>query len=51
MLDILFLSNHHIHNSSCGHCICESDPLIDRFYYDHLIKEFEALKQRPYELL
>ena len=31
-LDILFLSNHNIHNSSYGLCFWSSDPLIDVFY-------------------
>ena len=30
-LDILFLSNHNIHKSSCGLCFWASDALIDRF--------------------
>ena len=30
-LDILFLSNHNIHKSSCGLCFWASDPLIDGF--------------------
>ena len=30
-LDIPFLSNHNIHNSSCGLCFWASDPLIERF--------------------
>ena len=30
-LDILFLSNHNIHKSLCGHCVWASDPLIDGF--------------------
>ena len=32
ILEILFLSNHNIHKSSCGLCFWASDPLIDRFY-------------------
>ena len=31
-LDISFLSNHNIHNSSSGLCFWASDPLIDGFY-------------------
>ena len=31
-LDILFLSNHNIHKSSCGLCFYASDPLIERDY-------------------
>ena len=31
MLDILFLSNHNIHKSSCGLYFWASDPLIERF--------------------
>ena len=50
-LDILFSSNHNIHKSLCGLYFWASDPLIDRFYYDLLLKRSEAQKQKPYELL
>ena len=33
-LDILFSSNHNIHDSSCGLCFWASDPLKDRFRED-----------------
>ena len=42
--EILFLSNHNIHKSSCGLCFWASDPLIDRFYYNFSIKVSEAQK-------
>ena len=50
-LNILYSSNHNIHNSSYSLRFWASDPLIDRFYYDLLIKGSEAQKQRPQELL
>ena len=50
-LDILFLSNHNIHKSSCGLCFWASDPLIDRFYYNLPMKGSEPQKQWPDELL
>ena len=50
-VDILFLSNHNIHKSSCGHCFWASDPLNDRFYLNLSIKGSEAQKQWPHELL
>ena len=50
-LDILFLSNHNIHKSSLGLCFWASEPLIERFYFNISIKESEAQKQRPCELL
>ena len=31
-LDILFLLNHNIHKSSCGHCFWAPDPFNDGFY-------------------
>ena len=40
-LDMLFSSNHNIHKSSYGFCIC----------YKILIKGSEAQIQKPYELL
>ena len=48
-LDILFLSNHNIHTSSCGLCFWASDLFIDRFYQKLWIKGPRA--QRPFELL
>ena len=46
-----FSSNHSIHKSSCGLCFWASDPLIDGFLLNISIKESEAQKQRPQELL
>ena len=43
ILDILFSSNHNIHKSSYDFCFWASDPLIDRFYNNLLIKGSEAL--------
>ena len=31
IVDILFLSNHKVHKSSCRHCFWAPDPLIHRF--------------------
>ena len=42
---------HKIHKSTYGLCFWSSDPLIDRFYINLLIKVSEAQKQRPHELL
>ena len=42
ILDIFFPSNHNIHKSSCGHCVCVSDPLIDGFYWSLWIKGSEV---------
>ena len=50
-LDILFPSNRNIHKSSYSLCFWASDPLIDRFYWTLSIKESEAQKRWPYELL
>ena len=50
-LDILFLSNHNIHENSCHLCFWASDPFNDRFYLDLSIKGSEAHKQSPYKLL
>ena len=50
-LDILFSSNHNIHNSSCDLCFWASDQLIDKFYKNLSIKGSEAQKQRSHELL
>ena len=50
-LDILFLSNHNIHKSSCRLCFWASNPLIDRFYWNLPTKGSVAQKQRPCELL
>ena len=50
-MDILFSSNHNIHKSSCGLCFWASDPFIDRYYVNLSIKESEAQKQRPKDLL
>ena len=43
--------DHKIHKSTYGLCFWSSDPLIDRFYINLLIKVFEAQKQRPHVLL
>ena len=51
MLYILFSSNHNIHKSSYGLYFWASDPLIERFYWNHSIKGSEAGKQRQCELL
>ena len=51
ILDVLFLSNHKIHKSSCGLCFWASDPLIERFSKNLSIKGSKAQKQMPYELI
>ena len=50
-LDILFTSNHNIHKNSYGLCFWASDPLIDRFYKNLLIKGSISQKYRPHEVL
>ena len=46
-----FLSNRNIHKSSYDLCFWASDPLIDRFYENLMIKGSGAQKKRPCELL
>ena len=50
-LNIIFSSNHNIHKCLSDLGFWPSDPLIDRFHYNLLIKGSEDHKQRLHELL